>query len=92
MGLELLKRGLLPDWSAWFADMEDAMILNKSAVERGLARASVYKTTQVDLRTDKGKNLVRSFFMTLDPFSLLVHFSSDRHSARPFAFVSTHLS
>jgi len=30
-------------------DMEDAMILNKSALERGFAHASVYKTVQVDL-------------------------------------------
>jgi DNA-directed RNA polymerase beta subunit len=36
-------------------DMEDAMILNKSSVERGFAHAYLYKTETVDLREDKGK-------------------------------------
>lgn len=36
-------------------DMEDAMILNKSSVERGFAHAYLYKTEQVDLREDRGK-------------------------------------
>ena len=35
--------------------MEDAMILNKSAVERGFAHAYLYKTEQVDLREDRDK-------------------------------------
>lgn len=33
-------------------DMEDAMILNKSAYERGFAHASVYKTIEVDLKEE----------------------------------------
>ncbi len=37
-------------------DMEDAMILNKSSVERGFAHASLYKTEMVDLRSDGGAN------------------------------------
>ena len=37
-------------------DMEDAMILNKSAVERGLAHGTVIKSETIDLRDDKGKN------------------------------------
>lgn len=36
-------------------DMEDAMILNKSSVERGFAHAYLYKTEQVDLREERGK-------------------------------------
>ena len=36
-------------------DMEDAMILNKSSVERGFAHAYLYKTEQIDLREDRGK-------------------------------------
>ena len=31
------------------------MILNKSAVERGLAHATVYKTEAIDLRQERGK-------------------------------------
>lgn len=38
--------------------MEDAMILNKSSVERGLAHASVYKNEGVDLRDEKNAHLV----------------------------------
>lgn len=38
-------------------DMEDAMILNKSSVERGLAHASVYKTETVDLREERGARM-----------------------------------
>eukprot|EP00798_Chlamydomonas_sp_ICE-L_P010691 gene10691-12383_t len=34
-------------------DMEDAMILNKSAVERGFMHACLYKTEMVDLAEDK---------------------------------------
>ncbi len=34
-------------------DMEDAMILNKSSMERGLAHGSMYKVECVDLREDK---------------------------------------
>lgn len=37
--------------------MEDAMILNKSAVDRGLAHATVIKTEVIDLRDERGKNL-----------------------------------
>ena len=37
--------------------MEDAMILNKSAVDRGLAHGTVIKTESVDLRNDKGKHM-----------------------------------
>ncbi|GAB2280980.1 DNA-directed RNA polymerase I subunit RPA2 [Dionaea muscipula] len=35
-------------------DMEDAMILNKSSVERGMCHAQIYKTENVDLTLDKG--------------------------------------
>lgn len=35
-------------------DMEDAMILNKSAVERGLAHATMLKTETVDLSKETG--------------------------------------
>jgi DNA-directed RNA polymerase I subunit RPA2 len=35
--------------------MEDAMILNKSSVERGFAHAYLYKTEQVDLRDERGQ-------------------------------------
>ena len=35
-------------------DMEDAMILNKSSVERGFAHASMYKTETINLREEKG--------------------------------------
>ena len=38
-------------------DMEDAMILNKSAVERGFAHASLYKTEMINLREEKGQDL-----------------------------------
>lgn len=37
-------------------DMEDAMILNKSAVERGFAHASLYKTETINLREEKGQD------------------------------------
>ncbi|EIE18403.1 beta and beta-prime subunits of DNA dependent RNA-polymerase, partial [Coccomyxa subellipsoidea C-169] len=40
-------------------DMEDAMILNKSAVDRGLAHGTLFKTEGLDLRDDKGKAMVR---------------------------------
>eukprot|EP00201_Polytomella_parva_P019467 CAMPEP_0175041304 /NCGR_PEP_ID=MMETSP0052_2-20121109/1831_1 /TAXON_ID=51329 ORGANISM="Polytomella parva, Strain SAG 63-3" /NCGR_SAMPLE_ID=MMETSP0052_2 /ASSEMBLY_ACC=CAM_ASM_000194 /LENGTH=1341 /DNA_ID=CAMNT_0016303785 /DNA_START=27 /DNA_END=4052 /DNA_ORIENTATION=+ len=39
-------------------DMEDAMILNKSAMERGLGHATLYKTEMVDLREEKGRKEV----------------------------------
>ena len=39
-------------------DMEDAMILNKSAVDRGLAHGTLFKTEALDLRDDKGKFMV----------------------------------
>ncbi|KAK4705804.1 DNA-directed RNA polymerase I subunit RPA2, partial [Phenoliferia sp. Uapishka_3] len=35
-------------------DMEDAMILNKSAHERGFAHGTIYKSTIVDLKTVRG--------------------------------------
>ena len=34
--------------------MEDAMILNKSAVERGLGHATMLKTEQIDLSKESG--------------------------------------
>ena len=40
-------------------DMEDAMILNAAAVQRGLAHGSLYKTDAVDLAEERGKQLVR---------------------------------
>ena len=36
-------------------DMEDAMILNKSSVERGFAHAYLYKNEQIDLREERGR-------------------------------------
>lgn len=36
-------------------DMEDAMILNKSAHERGFAHGSIYKSQIVDLRSVRGE-------------------------------------
>ena len=39
-------------------DMEDAMILNKSAVDRGLAHGTIFKTETVNLKDDKGKTQV----------------------------------
>ena len=38
-------------------DMEDAMILNKSSVERGLAHGCIYKTDAIDLKTSKCADL-----------------------------------
>jgi len=38
-------------------DMEDAMILNKSSVERGFAHASLYKTESLNLSKEKGIDL-----------------------------------
>ena len=35
--------------------MEEAMILNKSAVERGLAHATLYKTEALDLHEERGE-------------------------------------
>jgi DNA-directed RNA polymerase I subunit RPA2 len=35
-------------------DMEDAMIINKSSMERGFAHATVYKTKTIDLKNGKG--------------------------------------
>jgi DNA-directed RNA polymerase I subunit RPA2 len=37
--------------------MEDAMILNKSSVERGLAHASMYKNEAVDLREERNSRM-----------------------------------
>mmetsp|Transcript_29470 Transcript_29470/g.65271 ORF Transcript_29470/g.65271 Transcript_29470/m.65271 type:complete len:527 (+) Transcript_29470:3-1583(+) len=39
-------------------DMEDAMILNKSSMERGLAHASLHKTEMIDLREERKARLV----------------------------------
>lgn len=36
-------------------DMEDAMILNRSAVDRGFAHAYLYKTETIDLREERGR-------------------------------------
>lgn len=38
-------------------DMEDAMILNKSSVERGFAHASLYKTETINLREERGMDM-----------------------------------
>ena len=35
-------------------DMEDAMIINKASAERGLAYATLYKTTFIDLKEEVG--------------------------------------
>ena len=35
-------------------DMEDAMMVNKSSMERGLAHASMYKCETIDLAKEKG--------------------------------------
>ena len=35
-------------------DMEDAMMINKSSMERGLAHASMYKCETIDLAKEKG--------------------------------------
>ncbi len=43
-------------WAGY--DMEDAMILNKSAVDRGLAHGTLFKTEGLDLKDDKGKAMV----------------------------------
>lgn len=48
----------LPHLIAIGYDMEDAMILNKSSVDRGLAHALLYKTEMIDLREEKGKKSV----------------------------------
>ncbi len=37
-------------------DMEDAMIINKSSMERGFAHGSLHKTEQVNLREDRGSS------------------------------------
>lgn len=39
-------------------DMEDAMILNKSSMERGLGHGTLLKVDAVDLREDKGRRAV----------------------------------
>ncbi|GLC33155.1 hypothetical protein PLESTB_000364600 [Pleodorina starrii] len=39
-------------------DMEDAMILNKSSMERGLCHGSLYKMETVDLRDERGAKMV----------------------------------
>lgn len=51
-------------------DMEDAMILNKSAHERGFAHGSIYKSVIVDLKTvrgDKGPGGVPAVHFGLGP-------------------------
>ena len=37
-------------------DMEDAMIINKSSLERGFGHASIYKTDEINLRTKLGES------------------------------------
>ena len=46
-------------------DMEDAMIVNKSAYERGFAHGSVYKVKKIDLRgkNERGALTQVSFFL-----------------------------
>jgi hypothetical protein len=42
-------------------DMEDAMILNKSSMERGLCHGTLYKTEMIDLREEhKGQRMMFS--------------------------------
>eukprot|EP00899_Mesostigma_viride_P003894 jgi/Mesvir1/13505/Mv10505-RA.1 len=43
-------------------DMEDAMIINKSSMERGFAHASLYKTETMDLRAEKTRADGKSVF------------------------------
>lgn len=45
-------------------DMDDAMILNKSAHERGFGHGTIYKTKKVDLAEDSGKGRGRSSKVT----------------------------
>ncbi len=47
-------------------DMEDAMILNKSAHERGFGYGTVYKSETIDLRDLKGKSSSSVPTCTLD--------------------------
>ena len=49
--------------------MEDAMILNKSAYERGFGHASVYKQIQVDIGADgkQGGRTSKKYFSNLKP-------------------------
>ena len=46
-------------------DMEDAMILNKSAVERGLGHATMLKTEQIDLSKESGTSSLSALFLAL---------------------------
>lgn len=46
------------------------MILNKSAVERGLAHGTLFKTEQLDLKHDKGKSQVCVFHLPAVPHLL----------------------
>lgn len=50
-------------------DMEDAMILNKSAYERGFAHASVYKQLSVDIGADgkQGGTSTKKYFSNVKP-------------------------
>ncbi len=41
------------------------MILNKSAVDRGLAHGTLFKTEGLDLREDKGKTMVSTQIYSL---------------------------
>lgn len=60
-------------------DMEDAMILNKSSVDRGFAHASVYKSVMIDLKDEKGRYVC----------TVHVCIDSSRHH-EPIAYCSQH--
>ena len=56
MGILQTSYAILMSCNAGY-DMEDAMILNKSAVERGLGHATMHKTEQIDLSKESGERL-----------------------------------
>ena len=63
--LELVQMALPRTYSIMFEDeydMEDAMILNKSAYERGFGHASVYKSKRFQLNDEKGSQFKKSKF------------------------------
>ncbi|XP_033639510.1 DNA-directed RNA polymerase I subunit RPA2-like [Asterias rubens] len=53
-------------------DMEDAMILNKSSVERGFAHGTIYKTEEIDLRKKSDSH----------PTKVILLFGSDMTNTR----------